>query len=538
MFVHALSVITLSVQTVAAEVPAPQDSIRAQAAREDILQLGDLLERVHPDPFEGFGGRVAYSRAFQSLVDDLPDGWVHVADLRRRIGRFLGDMGDGHTGLSLASGTSGGGEQRYLPVRLTTSSDGIVISDALGAHQDLLGARVDSVEGRSVDDLARATRVFRPSENLPGSRRQLARSLEGVHLVREILPDVGRRLRLTVTRPGAGGPEEVTLAYERSADDWRAGPWPMAQVDRVGPDVGPFNHRMIADGRVGYLRLRAMWSREAFESMRAAGRTDLDQWLTYAYDRYMDGPKPPDVVEGIDAFPSLIDEVDALLRSMREHDARDVIVDLRANGGGFSVIGEPLLYQLFGDAYLRAPDPVFFATRVSAELLSIRGKTLADLSREEGREVRLGDFTFDPSSTAAGEGVEEFLQRLRDKGFSRVDALAGVAQEPGLHVVALTDAATFSAAFDLTYHLHRMGAVLVGVSPSQSPRAFTDATPFVLTNSGLGGSMSRTAVVYPGIPSEDGAVVLDLPLTWARWAEHGFHPDAAVQMAVELLRRR
>ena len=73
----------------------------------------------------------------------------------------------------------------------------------------------------------------------------------------------------------------------------------------------------------------------------------------------MDETRPADEAEAIAAFPSLIDEVDALLRTMGEHDTRDLIVDLRANGGGFSIIGEPLLYQLFCDAYLKAPSPVF-----------------------------------------------------------------------------------------------------------------------------------------------------------------------------------
>jgi hypothetical protein len=281
-----------------------------------------------------------------------------------------------------------------------------------------------------------------------------------------------------------------------------------------------------------------MWSRGAFETMRADGRTDLQQWLTYAYDRFLNATPAPDVDEAIDGFPSLIEEVSALLRTVREHDVRDIIVDLRGNDGGFSIVGEPLLYQLFGRAYLDAPNPAYFATRVSEELLALRGQTLGELAASLDRELRMGDFVFDPprGHPRPKRTPADFVSDMRNDGFTASDLLSEPRQD--LQVVAIVDAATFSAAFDLAYHLHRMGAALVGVPPSQSPRAFTDSTPFRLGNSGLEGSMSRSAVVYPGIPSEAGMVTLDMPLTWEALHRLDFHPDAPVHAAVEFLRAR
>ncbi|HSG08881.1 MAG TPA: hypothetical protein VLA36_11030 [Longimicrobiales bacterium] len=539
MLLHLFStVLTLGGHAAALPLPNAADSIPAEAAREDILQLGDLLERVHPDPFAGFGGRVAYQRAFQGLLDGVPDGWVQIPDLRRRIAGFLGDMGDGHTGVQQLSSSADEVERWYLPVRFATAADGIIVSDATPEYEELLGARLETVEGGPVDELALDTRVFFPSENISGSRRQLAASLGGTHLITAIAPDVEDSLHLTVTRPGAAAPEAVTLAYSLSPEERTAGPWPMRDAPRVSPASGPFDHRMLADGTVGYLRLRGMWSREAFESMRAAGRTDIDQWLETAYDRFMDRARPADQAEAIESFPSLIDELDALLHLMDDHGTRDLIVDLRENGGGFSIIGEPLLYQLFGGAYLQTPDPVFFATRVSEELLAIQGRSLGEVSDAAGRQVRLGDYTYDPPDPTAleVETLEEFLNRHRANGFSRIGTLADVPSDPALNVVVITDAATFSAAFDLAYQLHRMGGRMLGVPPSQSPRAFTDSTPFVLAHSGLRGSMSRTAVVYPGIPSAGGAVVMDVPLTWSLWGEFDFHPEAPVHAALAELR--
>lgn len=508
----------------------------ARDARADVLELQDLLERVHPDPYTGFGGRVAFQRAFRAVLDALPQDSIAVSDLRVRLASLLGGMSDGHTGLSGVGAAGSDVPQAYLPVRFDAASDGLFVSDAMPDHPDLVGALVQAVEGVPADEMAFRSRVLFPSENLSGARRRLALALASRTRARILGVAAEAELHLTVVPPGATGTREVTLPYELSTEEWRTGPWLSSGTDALSAAPGPFSGRMVAGGRVGYLRLRAMWSREAFENMRAAGRTDLGRWLQFAYRNLMPGAAPDDEGRAIAGFPSLIEETHALLTRMGDEGATDLIVDLRGNDGGFAIIGDPFLYQLFGSAYLAAPDPVYFATRVSDEYLALRDLSLDALSGARGRDVRMGDLLFEPplSRPPAPMTARDFVDRQAEHGFSRADLLDEDVPRPR-RVVVLADAATFSAAFDLTYQLHRMGAVLVGVAPSQSPRSFTDATPFALSRSGIEGSLSRSAVVYPGIPEEAGAVVMDLPMTWARLAESGFHPDAPLAAALEFL---
>ncbi len=406
------------------------------------------------------------------------------------------------------------------------------------AFGELHGALIETVAGRSVTELSLLTRVFYPAENKSARNRRLATSLGTLRLARELIPDLEDSLRLSVQLPGTNTTRNVLLLYNLTREERREGPWSRSAVSRIAPVNGPFGHAMLDQNGAGYLRINAMWSREAFERMRTSGRTDIDKWLTHAYKRFMDGAQPADRDEAISGFPSLIEEVATLLEEMRERGVRDLIVDLSGNDGGFSIIAEPLLYQLFGSSYLEAPDPVYFATRVSPELLDIQGRTLAELAEVHGRDVLMGDILFDPPRSRVRPSMtsDQLISRFRRIGFTRTDLLD---RELGgnLRVVAITDAGTFSAAFELTYQLHRMGATLVGVPPSQSPNAFTDSTPYELSNSGLKGSMSRSAVVYPGIPSEGGAIVMDVPLTWAKLQACDFHPDAALYAALELLNR-
>jgi hypothetical protein len=513
------------------------DHLSREQSREDIRELCDLLERVHPDPYTGFGGRVAYSRSKHTLLEELPDDGVSVADLRGRIAGFLSQLVDGHTGLSRMDLANEDHPRSYLPVRFSTCADGIFISDATQGHDQLIGALVQAVDGSPADEIATRTGVLFPSENLAGSRRRLASVLASHRLVQVVLPDIGDSLPLSLRLRDADRPQQFALTYDLDLAQRRAGAWQAQKVERIAPINGPFGHAILDDGRVGYLKLKAMWSREAFENMKAAGRTDLGDWLVSAYERFQGDVPPTDHDEAIRDFPSLIESVSQLLLEMHAEGSRDLIVDLRDNDGGFSIIGEPLLYQIYGRAYLEMSDPVYFATRVSREYLEIRGQTLEDLSGPGDDPVHMGDMLFDPPLGMKNRvrARETFFAELKRKGFSRVDRL----QDPpaqGFRVVAVVNDGTFSAAFDLAYHLYRMGATLVGTSPSQSPRAFTDSTPFTLKNSGLEGSMSRSAVVFPRIPAVDGSVVVDLPMTWSFLRSMDFHPDAPILAALDWLR--
>ena len=129
--------------------PGPQEAqathrvLSVDEARADILYLSDLLERVHPDPFSGFGGRVEYERRWQVLLNEIGTGSMTVPDLRRRIATFLGDLGDGHTGIEVLSHEEIADQPaRYLPVRFMASQDGIFISDAVPGFAEWSGAKV------------------------------------------------------------------------------------------------------------------------------------------------------------------------------------------------------------------------------------------------------------------------------------------------------------------------------------------------------------------------------------------------------------
>jgi hypothetical protein len=503
----------------------------------DVRFLVDMLERVHPDPYAGYGGRVEFGRTVSSLLRTVSREPLSPAAFRSHLGEFLAGLGDGHTFISASGGVDTTIPRRYLAVTFDVAADGMYISGTTDSLSDLLGAKVLEVNGIPVDTLAARADIVYPKENHPARLRHIARGIPSRRSLSLLIGDPGAAIDLLVQQSGVPEPILRPLAFGLSRDERRAFLLTAAVGDR---SLGVMTSDLIAEGSAGYFRLRGVWSREAFESMAAAGRTDIQKWLDHAYDTFGLADQPEDLDDAIQAFPSIIEKVHALLSRMKAGSIHDLIIDLRGNGGGFSVIGGPMYHLLFGEAYLRSPDPVYFATRVSREYLEINGTTLEALSEKRGRSLREGDLIYSPRLGKEAEPIPEktFLESMRERGFSRTDLLERRPDIGTLNVIVIVDGGTFSAAFDMSYHLRRMGAKLHGSAPSQSPAGFVDSTPYELPRSGLKGSMSRTAVVYPGFPSNEGAVVLDVPVTWQMLAERGFRPDAVVEIALEELEKQ
>ena len=63
--------------------------------------------------------------------------------------------------------------------------------------------------------------------------------------------------------------------------------------------------------------------------------------------RFWEFPDTP-----LEEIPSVAERFGSMLSEMKEAGAQHLIIDLRGNGGGWSPIVYPVLYQLYGDEYL------------------------------------------------------------------------------------------------------------------------------------------------------------------------------------------
>jgi len=151
LFVGAAGTFALSLHHKFSPDPPANDSPRPanalEAQRQDIEQFSRLLAM---DRSFSPAARAEANRQIAKLKTErapLQRGRFHVALMRITA---LAD--NGHTDLYYGKG----GQQNYTPLRVVLFADGLYVLRAKSAYGDLLGGRVDSVEGRPTRDVIAA----------------------------------------------------------------------------------------------------------------------------------------------------------------------------------------------------------------------------------------------------------------------------------------------------------------------------------------------------------------------------------------------
>jgi hypothetical protein len=83
--------------------------------------------------------------------------------------------------------------------------------------------------------------------------------------------------------------------------------------------------------------------------------------------------------------------------------------------------------------------------------------------------------------------------------------------------------------------LLKKGAAVVGVPPGQAGNCYIDTLGFELNNSGIKGSISyKNSLAFPDNKSKGEVLPMTEELTYAKFRELRFDPNAAVLLALKL----
>jgi hypothetical protein len=298
-----------------------------------------------------------------------------------------------------------------------------------------------------------------------------------------------------------------------------------------------------ADKKVAYLRIDGMMAyREALQSLLAQGMQEVEAYARQAYRQLHGKEAPASMTDTLAGIPSATDLFRSLAEDMRKAETDHLIIDLRRNTGGSSIMKEILIYFLYGKSAMQSIDngyqvkkysPLYFKVYTADSLTEVnRDKTLAledtdyDFSEEfKYRKTPRDDAYF----KTLFQGAPDFLAELEAQSFAR----------PGHRprkVLVLCSTFTYSSGFNLMQDLYSQGAVLVGSPSAQSANNFGDSLPFTLTNTGISAFVSHKANF--GFPDDNDKGKVLMPhhvLGYDRLCELGFDPNAEVQLALELL---
>lgn len=309
--------------TVAGACSPDRDTPADNGLRRDVAALGRHFEDAHAD-LASLLPPAEWERAVDDLADrsgemDRDEALVELMRLAALPGRTSG--GDGHSGIFPFDDHER--ELHLLPLRLYDFPDGLYVVDAPG-RRELVGARVVSIAGTPVEDVAGLVEPLVPGDNDMTVRARLPQLL----VVAEVLAVLG-------VVDGVG-PVEVELDTERGAV--------VETVEPVAADelaeVFDVWHPMIppglpAGGRALYLR-----------------RADVEWWSAYL---------PREDVVFVQYNQTTGDSFalgHRIVRLVRRHDPRGA-VEWDESDGSFD---EPLLpdfeVEVTAGEYFAGEDPV------------------------------------------------------------------------------------------------------------------------------------------------------------------------------------
>jgi hypothetical protein len=513
-----------------------------QALMQDARQLASILEQSHPDPYIGAGGKVAFQRKFQNLVEDIPATGMTTEQYYRLLLPFVASLRDGHT--ALLPPQSGTPQQPGLPLSFKIIDESLVVDGVVHKdYSDLRGALLLAVEGVSLPELLRRQNNLRGIENVYGTLALLTRSLGTEKGLHSLIPERANRENIHVTLRLAGG-ETRDFPFNVGENTETVLEKPTSRVRM--PDM---SHSDVAwsfldkSGKTALLKIDDMSTyREACEAWLAAGMTEGLEMARAAYRKFNEQAAPEKVEDILLGIPSATDVFKELVVAMEREGTTLLIVDLRENTGGNDLMVQMLLYFLFGQEAMTTYDAGFQISRYSDLYFQVyANESLSNINQNRVVPLEIGDYDFSQERAKENEidpvtSKREYEESLKKSPtfyevFSQ-DIYANHYHPPKLAV--LSSAWTYSSGFTMLAALEGLGATVVGTPSAHAGNNFGDSLLFQLANTQLRGAVSfKQNVTFPDDPVKGHCLRPDIMLTNEKWAALGYDPNAEVLLAIE-----
>ena len=524
---------------------ASTDRFTKDALIEDAYQLRDAIEETHPDPYINGGGKIAFHRRFHDLLEQIPADGMSRDEFLGLLGPFVAAVGDSHTAVINAPGTS---TPVNLPLQLKiVEKQLVVVGVALEEQRGLIGSRLEAIEGVPFAELVERQGRLRGMENLYGKLAVMTlRTLKTSQSLGQLVPEWSGAgtIEVDLLHPeGSTTKLELELLDEPPVR-WISPSSAISMPDTASADVA---YTFLDPDRTTALLVikDLMRYREACETWFADGFDQAEALTGAAWEHFHQTPPPENRKDLLDGIPSATSTIAEMVDEMRTSGTKNLIVDLRGNTGGNSVMREILVYLLFGDRAMQDLDDGYQITRISQHLLDqYTGSTLEDINAGRTLPLRVDDYDFsEEDADRAGRGSSTTPEK--DLTLAGAPSFWEIHQTGRYHdprwssgrIAVISDPLTFSSGFNVLTALASLGALTVGTPSAQPPNNFGDMLLFELRHTGIQAGVSHKWVVaFPDDPELGRCLEPQVPLTFERLAASGFDPNEEVLLALEALR--
>lgn len=534
----------------AAPKPGAADLFSKPQLIEDSRQLLSYLENIHPDPYLYSGGKVAFHRRFQDILQSIPAGGMTQNDFLRLLVPFIAALKDGHTAVLRSIDGQAAGRMPFS----FASIEKCLFVDGVPSEKDkpLLGAKLLSVEDVSLAEMLDRMPNLLGIENDTHGLMMLNAFLGWAPLTKEILPEwqdpAHLRLRLELAD---GRTQERSFAFrDKNAPALSRA---VSQLEVPSMEKTQFAYRFLSpDKKTALLKIDGLGAyREMWES---EGRSrDVTKDLAAVYKQILKREAPADTAAALAGIPSAVETFRRLFTEMKEAGTEALIIDLSRNPGGNSMMADILTYFLYGTQKLaqiiveersvRKYSPYYFK--------DLPGRSLDDLNRQyaeiQSYPLTENDYDFG-EDRFKGLFLAGKLDLATGMALKFADTPTFLAEiQSGAYagyytpkkVIVTTSHETYSSGFTMLRYLHKSGATVVGSTSAQSGNGFGNGTLGTLKNTGIRLMISKNAyVVFPEEPNERKQIQPHHELTYEKLKSYGFDPHAEILYALELLKTK
>lgn len=439
---------------------------------EDFDYFFKQFEAVHPEPYKAFGGKDAFNKSKDSLRNSLkttPE--LTESKMQQAVTTFLTPLHDEHTHFGYRS--SGGAEYQGLPIHFRALPDGALMVDGIIGDKSCLGGIIQNIHGFSIDELLKRISRVAMAENKYGLLCRATTMLT----------------------------EKTQLLSLLDIED----------TDEI------YYLLSLPDGRKVNVPLRFMTDAGmAKENIQKSPRDSRFPFDNLAYN-FVDGKKQTMVIRLRNVTSEKIgSSFGEMLRMMKANGSRNLIIDLRDNGGGDTRLLYPALYEMYGKAFLKADMGMTYGSRISELYLKKHGLSLEKLNAG-GSAFKLDDMLYEDTNHKDPQGARYIYTPKK--------------------VFVVCNEFTFSAAFHALLMFRAMGAVIVGVPSSQAPNTYMENTEFVLPNTGMKCSVSNSIQKCFSNDSPNARILQpDIQLTYQDYKKYGFDKNAELLYILDTLK--
>jgi hypothetical protein len=293
--------------------------------RYDLAFLAREIKRLAYAPF-AIQPEADFDRAVAELDGSIPD----LTDTQIVVGmmKLVRHLDDGHASVNWPEGSAE--LSRMLPVDMFMFPEGLHVIGAAPGCEHLLGAQVDTIGGLAIDEVMAALDPVMTRDN------EHWLTLKFPRLVRQaaVLEGLGIDHTLTVRLPG-GATDEVRLEATPTDFHW----------DRYPPGWTALADTVTADGTTTVPRPLHLRNRELpfwFEYLPG------DDLVYFQFNAVRDHP-----AEKFAAF------CDRLFGFIEDRGAVRLVIDMRWNGGGNTLLTQHLLHHLIASRRLTRRGALF-----------------------------------------------------------------------------------------------------------------------------------------------------------------------------------